>query len=515
TGDWYCFEKGAGKVEGGDGFADVWRKGCFGWEYKGRKADLDAAYKQLLQYRESLENPPLLVVCDTDLIQIHANFTNTTKTVTTITLETLGQNLQVLRDLFGNPEALKPGFSLEKATEEAARSIGDLAQHLRDRGVDAHEAAHFLMKLIFCLFAEDVDLLPSNLMSKLLDSTHDRPEDFDLCVRQLFAAMRSGGVVAFERIHYFNGGLFDDDSSIPLLPEELKKLAGIARLDWSQVEPAVFGTLFERSLDPRKRAQLGAHYTSRADIEDIIQPVLMDPLRAEWAAIRSEGETLAGKADARKAGAKSNNALNKLVRDFMFRLTQVRVLDPACGSGNFLYVALTALKGLEKEVIQTASAWGAQPPFPDVDPAQLFGLEIDPYAAELAQLTVWIGYLQWMHDNGYRKDERPILKPLRNIIQQDAILAVDEAGQVSEPQWPEADVIVGNPPFLGDKRLRTELGDEYVGRLFKLYGERLPNQSDLCCYWFERARTEILAGRAKRAGLLATSSIRQGKNRKV
>lgn len=515
TGEWYCFERGAGKLGGGDGFADVWRKGYFGWEYKGRKANLEAAYKQLLQYRESLDNPPLLVVCDTDIIEIHTNFTNTAKTVYTITLDTLDQHLQKLHDLFSNPEALKPGASLEKATEEAARSIGDLAQHLRDRGVDAHEAAHFLMKLIFCLFAEDVGLLPRNLMSKLLDSTHDRPEDFDLSVRQLFAAMRSGGVVAFERIEYFNGGLFDDDATIALRPEELKQLARIARLDWSQVEPAVFGTLFERSLDPRKRAQLGAHYTSRADIEDIIQPVLMDPLRAEWLAVKQEGEGLAAKPDALKADSKTNKALNKLVRDFMHRLTQVRVLDPACGSGNFLYVALTALKGLEKEVIQTASAWGAQQPFPDVDPAQLFGLEIDPYAAELAQLTVWIGYLQWMHDNGYRKDERPILKPLHNIIRQDAILSVDEQGQVSEPQWPEADVIVGNPPFLGGKKLRTELGDEYVERMFQLYEGRVPHEADLCCYWFHKASTEIAQTNAGRVGLLATNSIRQGSNREV
>jgi hypothetical protein len=517
AGEWFCFEKGAGKLEGGDGWADVWKKGTFGWEYKGLKKDLDAAYRQLQQYRDDLENPPLLVVCDTDIIRIHTNFTNIANTRYEVRTDTIDrpESLDILHKLFFEPAALKPGVTLEGATVDAAAKIGALAERLRERGVDAHDAAHFLMKLIFCLFAEDVDLLPRDLMSRLLDATRDNPDHFDASVKQLFAAMKNGGTVFVDRIEHFNGGLFDDDHTVPLRREELQALARIAKLDWSQVEPAVFGTLFERSLDPAKRAQLGAHYTSRHDIEDIIQPVLMEPLRAEWEAVRQQGEALAAKPGARKAGSAANKKLDKLVRDFMHRLTQVRVLDPACGSGNFLYVALTSLKDLEKQVIQTAGGWGVQAPFPDVDPAQLFGLEIDPYAAELAQLTVWIGYLQWLHDHGFRKDERPILKPLHNIEQRDAILQVDAEGNVSEPQWPEADVIVGNPPFLGGKRLRAELKDEYVERMFRLYEGRVPHEADLCCYWFERARTEIGWKRAKRAGLLGTNSIRQQQNRPV
>ncbi|MCE5239158.1 class I SAM-dependent DNA methyltransferase [bacterium] len=517
AGEWFCFEKGAEKLGGGDGWADVWKKGCFGWEYKGPKADLATAYRQLQQYRDSLENPPLLVVCDTDIIEVHTNFTGTVSRVHTVTLADIESRdgLQLLRNVFTNPQALHPGTTLERATEDAAGRIGELAERLRDRGVDAHDAAHFLMKLVFCLFAEDVTLLPHGLMTRLLDATRDRPDDFDAAVGDLFRAMRTGGLVAFERIEHFNGGLFDDEATIRLEGSELQALARLAKLDWSQIEPAVFGTLFERSLDLRKRAQLGAHYTSRHDIEDIIQPVLMEPLRREWAEVKAEGDTLAAHRDARKAGSASSKKLAKLVRDFMHRLTQVRVLDPACGSGNFLYVALTSLKDLELEVIRAAWEWGAVPPFPDVDPAQLFGLEIDAYAAELAQLTVWIGYLQWLHFNGFTKDERPILKPLHNIVEQDAILQVNEDGTVTEPQWPEADVIVGNPPFLGGKRLRSELHDEYVESMFRLYEGRVPHEADLCCYWFERARSEIERKRAGRAGLLATNSIRHGRNRAV
>lgn len=517
AGEWFCFEKGAEKSGGGDGWADVWKKSCFGWEYKGRHADLKAAYRQLQQYRESLGNPPLLVVCDTDIIEIHTNFTNTAKQVHRITLAEMDQpgSLDLLRKVFRDPEALKPGLSLERATEEAAAEIGQLAERLRDRGVDAHQAAHFLMKLVFCLFAEDVALLPQNLMSRLLDNTREQPDDFDSAVRQLFGAMRHGGMIGWERIQHFNGGLFDDEATVPLQKPELQALARLAKKDWSQIEPAVFGTLFERSLDPAKRAQLGAHYTSRHDIEDIIQPVLMDPLRAEWAQVRAQGEALAARPEARRAGSAASKRLGRLVADFMHRLTQVRVLDPACGSGNFLYVALTSLKDLEQEVIRAAGEWGVQAPFPDVDPAQLFGLEIDPYAAELAQLTVWIGYLQWLNDHGYTKHERPILKPLQNIQQRDAIMEMDEEGNATEPQWPEADVIVGNPPFLGGKRLRSELGDDYVQRMFLLYKGRVPHEADLCCYWFERARLEIEDKKAGRAGLLGTNSIRHGRNRRV
>ncbi len=511
----FCFERGAGRTSGGDGWADVWKRGFFGWEYKGLHANLDAAYRQLLDYREDLDNPPLLVVCDTDVILIHTNFTNTAKHIYTVRLQSIDdpESLALLHNVFFSPDKLRPDDTPLEVTEHAAERVGALADNMRLRGIPAHDAAHFLMKLIFCLFAEDVGLLPEGIMARILQDNRADPVTFDDMLRALLAAMRTGGNFGPERIDHFDGGLFDDTATIPLDRTEIASLAEVAKLNWGKIEPAIFGTLFERSLDPAKRAQLGAHYTSRQDIELIIEPVLMDPLRDEWAAVRDECDALAQKRDAAPRGKKRQNltdALNRKVADFMHRLAEVRVLDPACGSGNFLYVALTSLKDLELEVIRATGRWSAEAPFPRVGPAQLFGLEIDAYASELAQLTVWIGYLQWMRFHGYTQQDKPILKPLHNIQQRDAIVAVDEEGKVSEPEWPEADVIVGNPPFLGGKRLRSELGDDYVQSMFAVYDGRVPREADLCCYWYERARSEIAEGHAKRAGLLATNSIGQG-----
>ena len=514
-GTWFCFERGAEKLGGGDGWADVWKRGFFGWEYKGLHANLDAAFRQLQDYRDDLENPPLLVVCDTDIIRVCTNFTGTKPRTYTVRLQSIDdpESIAILKAVFFSPDKLRPDDTPLIVTEHAAERVGTLADNMRLRGIPGHDAAHFLMKLIFCLFAEDVGLLPEGIMARILQDNRADPVTFDDMLRGLLGAMRTGGNFGAEKIDYFDGGLFDDDATIPLDRTEIASLAEVSKLDWSRIEPAIFGTLFERSLDPAKRAQLGAHYTSRQDIELIIEPVLMDPLRDEWAIVRDECDDLAGKRDAAPRGKKRQNltdAINRKVADFMHRLSEVRVLDPACGSGNFLYVALTSLKDLELEVIRATGRWSAEAPFPRVGPAQLFGLEIDAYASELAQLTVWIGYLQWMRGHGYFQEDRPILKPLHNIEQRDAIVAVDEEGKVYEPEWPEAYAIVGNPPFLGGKKLRTELGDEYVESMFAVYDGRVPREADLCCYWFERARAEIAVGRAKRAGLLATNSIGMG-----
>ena len=191
------------------------------------------------------------------------------------------------------------------------------------------------------------------------------------------------------------------------------------------------------------------------------------------------------------------------------------MLDPACGSGNFLYVALKQLLGLEKEAIAWSAANGLEVWQPRVSPSQLHGIEINPYAHELAQIVIWIGYLQWMRDNAFQVDERPILRPIDTVLQMDAIMSYDGAARPVEPQWPDADVIIGNPPFLGGKRLRSYLGDSYVDDLFALYDGRVPREADLVCYWFERARALTEKGKLKRVGLLATQGIRGGANRRV
>lgn len=532
TGAFYTFERGAEKSGGGAGWADVWFRGHFAWEYKGQHADLKKAYAQLLQYREDLENPPLLVVCDLDRFEVHTNFTGTAKKVYAFDLDTLDQpeNLNVLRSLWADPAALKPETTVEAVTEEAARRFGALAGALHTRGVHPQQAAHFLVQILFCLFAEDVGLLPKGVFSDLLDYTARFPDEFPAQVRSLLTAMRDGGSVAFKRIAHFNGGLFAAVDVVPLTRDELKSLADAASLDWGSVEPAIFGTLFERSLDPGKRAQLGAHYTGRPDIERVVEPVVMAPLRRRWAEVRAEADALKAKWDVaaaaaaqKSAGARGRDQAVNRTRDafqakltaFLEELSSLRILDPACGSGNFLYVALAALLDLEKEVITYGATNGLTVMYPGVRPLQLHGLEINGYARELAQVVVWIGYLQWMIGNGFLGQPDPVLEPLETIRLQDALLDLSDPAQPKEAVWPEADFIIGNPPFLGAFKLRQELGDEYVVDLYRVFSSRIPNASDLVCYFFEKGRAQIALKKARRAGLLATNSIRGGANRSV
>jgi len=245
----------------------------------------------------------------------------------------------------------------------------------------------------------------------------------------------------------------------------------------------------------------------------------MRPLRRRWDEVRAEVEKVAAEwRAAPSAGgvkAKLRNQLQKLLHGFADEIADTKVLDPACGSGNFLYVALRELLNLEKEVITLSTSLGFPLSIPTADPRQLYGIEINEYAHELAQATVWIGYIQWLHENGFGWPAEPLLKKLDNIEHKDAILAFDVDGNPVEPEWPEATVVIGNPPFLGSQRLRAELGDDYVELLFSLYGERLPGTSDLCCYWFEKARAMIAAGGLERAGLLATQGIRGKGSRRV
>ncbi len=511
TGDFYTFERGAtkaaGPTKGKRGWADVWKKGHFAWEYKGPHANLEKAFQQLQQYRESLENPPLLVVSDIRTIQVHTNFTNSVKQVTTFELEDLLDpgKLDRLRLVWTDPDAFRSVETPEQVTEKAAREFARLAEHLRLRGEDPDRAAHFLIRLLFCLFAEDVRLLPNDLFSKLVSATRTNPAVFAVQLRQLFAAMSTGGYFGVDRIPHFDGGLFEDDEVLDLEAEGLRVLGRLTGRDWASIEPAILGTLFERSLDPSKRAQLGAHYTSREDILVVVEPVLMAPLRRRWAEVQERAISLIERRDAASsAGTRTQrqNDLTRLLVGFSDEIAETSVLDPACGSGNFLYVSLKQLLDLEKAVITFADEAGLPKPFPKVGPEQVHGIELNEYAHDLAATTVWIGYIQWLRDNGFGQPAEPILKPLETVTRMDAILARGEDGPIREPVWPEADVIVGNPPFLGGKRLRAELHDAYVDDLFALYRGRVAREADLVAYWFEKARKEIAAGRVKRAGLL-------------
>ena len=539
TGENFCFEKGAAKHGGGDGFADVWKRGFSAWEYKGKHKDLDAAYDQLLRYRNDLESPPLLVCCDLDRIVVHTNFTGTVSAIYEIPLESLveARNIEIMRAVFHNPEALRPGRTSTAVTQDAARHVAEIADAMRHRGLDPTAVAHFLDRIVFCLFAEDTRLLPDMVFSRIVEQSNGDPARFGKILGQLFDTMASGGDFGLEPIRHFNGNLFDDRTVMDLTADEMKRIAAAAELDWSAVDPSIFGTLFERGLDPAKRAQLGAHFTSREDIELVVDAVIMTVLRREWEECRQTLNNLlttGRKAPAcpepsRRAAAttpektlsaatmkKARGEAGSILHGFLDRLQHVRILDPACGSGNFLYVALLRLKDLEKEAILFGSDNGLGAFLPLVGPWQLHGIEINSYAHDLAQMTVWIGWLQWIRVNGFGFPADPILRSLsENIRLMDAILDQTEPASPKEPDWPKVDFIIGNPPFLGTKKLRSELGDKYVEAMFAMYGERIPNFSDLCCYWFEKARAHIIAGQCKRAGLLATQGIRGGLNREV
>jgi type II restriction/modification system DNA methylase subunit YeeA len=557
--DFFCFQKRVVKdaelfdAETSDasepterGFADVWKKDCFGWEYKGRKKNLDEAYRQLQRYREALLNPPLLVVCDFDRYIIRTNFNGTVQDIYDFTNAEIDrpENLRTLRALFSEPEFLKPQKTTAQVTEKVAAQIAAVAKSLQSReSVELADAksrkevnvaqrknlriARFLNRIIFCLFAEDTGLLPKNLFTEILKSSLHEPGHFSEAVEQLFRVMAKGGLFGKDKIRYFNGHLFEDSTVFELTEAEIKNLAEAAEADWQFIQPSIMGTLFERAMDESQRSQLGAHYTSEADIRTLVEPVLMQPFRREWPKIK-------GELAAAYAKGKGNAAQRERLAKFQKSLAAVTVLDPACGSGNFLYVSLQLLLGLEKEVITFATQLGFLFK-PQVTVPQLQAIEINPYAFELAQVSVQIGYLQWRRDNGFDNDRTPVLQNLDGFQNEDALLvphfrnkaktlkeaqAGEHAGDdalkfYTEREWPACDVIVGNPPFLGNYLLRKELSDAYVNGLFNCFGRRVARGSDLCCYWFEKARELIEQKKCKRAGLLATQGIRGGANREV
>jgi len=549
TADTYCYERGVAKTGSKHGWADVWKKGYFAIEYKAPDRNLDAALKQLMTYALALDNPPLLLVCDTQIIQIHTHFTNAPSEVYTIALEEIGEpaNLDKLRWLFTSPDKFYPGRTIAQITEEAAGKFAALAQSLNSRGHAPQAVAHFLNQCLFCLFAEDAELLPEKLFERLLDKSQTDPAKLSSRFAELFNAMRKGGDFALEDIHWFNGGLFEKIEVLPLGIAEIKILHDASKLDWSGIEPSIFGTLFERGLDPKKRSQLGAHYTDQQSILRIINPVIVEPLTREWEAVRA---VIADKiAKRKKSGDKAERDAQAVFITYLERLKNFKVLDPACGSGNFLYLALRALKDLEHRANLEAETLGLQRQVSiEVSPANVLGIELNHYAAELARVTVWIGEIQWMLKNGYPIRKNPILQSLDHIENRDALLLLPplqgegrggdggnkesethphpnlppegegtnaKINLLEETQWPEADVIVGNPPFLGGSKMRGELGDEYSTVLRACYANRVPGGADLVTYWFEKARAQIEAGKCQRAGLVTTNSIRGGSNQQV
>lgn len=506
----YCFERGAAKSGGGDGWADVWKRGFFGWENKKPGRDLGKALKQLTDYALKLDTPPLLVVCDRERIIINTAFTGYPNEPREIRIEELLDPFkrEVLKWVFTDPEKLRPEKSIAAITKEAASDFAEIAKSMRQRGLDGQVVAHFLVQCLFCMFAEDERLLPENIFADLLKNAISDTGKAANRLTKLFTAMqkRTGGEYGDHDIAWFNGGLFKTINIPPLTHDDLAALYRIsASMDWRAIDPTIFGTLFERGLDPSTRAPLGAHYTDTDTIAKLIDPVIKEPLIAEWMAARNVIAVGQGK------GRKSQEAKAAITayQSFLLRLNEFRVLDPACGSGNFLYLALKALRDVEKFAYIEAQELGLAAEIAmQTGPHNILGIEINEFAAELARVTVWIGDIQWCRQNGYPHAINPILKPLESIENRDALLNQDG----SEAAWPKADVIVGNPPFLGQRFMLRELGEKYVTTLRTCYAGRVSGSADLVMYWLEKSRSQIKDNQCELVGLVATNSIRGGEN---
>ena len=350
--EWYTFERAVRESSGRRGRADVYKRSYFAWEFKGLHRDLDEAYRQLQRYREALNNPPVLVVSDFRTIRIHTNFTNKVPVVHTILLDDLGEpeQLGILRSVFHNPDALEPEISPDDVTKATADIFAKIAASMRERGVDSLDVARFLNRLVFCFFAQDVGLLPGQMITELCENFHNNPAEFDQGLQELFRRMNDGGRFGVQTIRHFNGDLFTDPDTVLMTTGELEGLAEATERNWAHIEPSIFGTLFERVVDPNKQGLVGAQYTSEADIRSVIDPVIIKPLQAEWSEVERKvgGLTL-------PEGQQDEAQARRLLQEFQSRLSSLKVLDPACGSGNFLYVALRQLHDLEKAVLTLAA----------------------------------------------------------------------------------------------------------------------------------------------------------------
>ena len=570
------------------------------------------------------DNPPFVIVVDVGhTFEVFADFTQAGKAYLPfpdprnfrIRLAELADEKirERLRLVWTNPAALDPAKRSADVTREVSGHLAELAKSLELAGHAPDLVAQFLTRCLFCMFAEDVELLPKDSFTELLQSLPASGEGFQEVMQQLFREMNTGtgkgiSVVLRKKLLHFNGGLFADDTVLPINGLQLGLLKSAAKTNWRRVEPAIFGTLLERALNPDERHELGAHFTPRAYVERLVLPTVVEPLRAEWENVRAAAITHARAGETKKARAEVNT--------FHERLCKVTVLDPACGSGNFLYVALQHLKILEGEVLDVAAQFGENFKLElethTVDPHQFLGLEINPRAASIAELVLWIGYLQWhFRLHGNRTPREPILRAFKNIECRDAVLDYDgppqpvtwamaaanpdlpglpddvreklrtERGSVTRSttassvtlespealdtskccgsqsrapsetitvwdrrsqktdlvtgravpdetrrvplfsypnprpaQWPAADFIVGNPPFIGTARMREDLGDGYAETLRAAYPD-VPESADFVLYWWHKAAGLVRAGKAQRFGLITTNSLRQTFARRV
>ena len=478
--------------------------------------------------------PPFILVCDVGhCIEVYADFSGQGKNYAQfpdrqgfrIFLDELRSS--AMRDrlslIWENPSALDPARQSAKVTREIANRLAAVSKGLEARGFAPEEVALFLMRCLFTMFAEDVGLLPEESFKNVLARCSTDGAKFVPLVEQLWLAMDKGEFAyAIERrVKRFNGKLFKNATAVSLPKEEIGELAAAAAYDWREVEPAIFGTLLEQALDKNERARLGAHYTPRAHVERLVVVTVIEPLRQEWAQVQATAERL-------KEEKRNQDAI-AVVRRFHEKLCTTRVLDPACGTGNFLYVAMELMKRLEGEVVEALLDLGGQETLAldrqTVDPHQFLGLEVNPRAAAIAELVIWIGYLQWHYRTKGGAPAEPILRDFGNITVKDAVLTWDgwpavadgvaEYPNARRPEWPEAEYIVGNPPFIGGKDIRAILGARYAETLWRVHSH-VNKSADFVMYWWDRAAAIVASnGVTKRFGLVTTNSITQEFSRRI
>ena len=507
-----------------------------GWDVLMRNAR-----EQAEQYARALPTahgwPPFILVCDVGhAIELFADFSGQGKNYRQfpdrgsyrIYLDELHDPAvrDRLRAIWREPLTLDPARRSAEVTSDIASRLATVSRLLEARGREPAEVAYFLMRCLFTMFAQSprVRLLEPGDFTGFLDEARRAPDGFAPLLEELWRGMDRGDMSALlrKRVRRFNGGLFKDARAIPLNREEIGELYEASRHDWAEVEPAIFGTLLEQALDPAERRRLGAHYTPRAYVERLVTATIIEPLQFEWETMRLgtvERERHTDPAAAIRA-----------VHDFHVKLARTTVLDPACGTGNFLYVALELMKRLEGEVLEVLADLGGQEALrletETVHPKNFLGLELNARAAAITELVLWLGYIQWQLRNRQEITD-PVLEELSTIRTGDAVLRHDGErfapdgsslgfANPRRPDWPEADYIVGNPPFIGGKDMRGRLGDAYVTALWKAH-PKMGRSADFVMYWWDRAAEALTqkGTRLKRFGLVTTNSITQAFSRRV
>ncbi|MCC7141908.1 MAG: class I SAM-dependent DNA methyltransferase [Candidatus Eisenbacteria bacterium] len=577
TTDAYVFERGVtfahGDGSSSAGRIDCYKRGAFVFEAKKiRSEERTKAFDEaLLRARSQAEayaralpasegRPPLVIVADVGrVIELYSEFTRTGATYTPfpdptshrIRLADLRRPevRERLKAAWVDPLSLDPSRTTARVTRVIAGQLAEVARSLEEAGFAPEDVAAFLSRCLFTMFAEDIGLLPERCFAQLLETYRSDPDVLARMFVELWKAMDRGefSVVLAKTLPRFNGKLFKDPRALPLTSDQIELLLTAARADWKQVEPAIFGTLLERALVPGERHSLGAHYTPRAYVERLVLPTIVEPLREDWSHTQAAALVLATEGKLEDAW--------RVLRGFIQTLANVRVLDPACGSGNFLYVTLEHLKRLEGEVLNQLESLGDTQSRMEmagvtVDPHQLLGLELNPRAAEIAEMVLWIGYLQWHYrTRGDVSPSDPVLKDFKNIECRDAVISFDRVEYSRDEQgrvvarwdgqsrkkhavtgldvpddgarapvetyinprpaiWPEADFIVGNPPFIGSKRMRDVLGDGYVDAVQAAW-PAIPEATDFVMRWWHHAAELVRAGKVRRFGLITTNSMRQ------